>query len=320
MNKRILFSFSFLFLFCVGINVNAQSGFAADQQDSDGISNLNTDLHQQLGVHLRVASYNLRMDTPRDSINAWPNRKEEVRALLRYHDLDIVGTQEGFIHQLLDLCGDPAATEDNTYTPYTYYGVGRDDGQQAGEHSAILYKKERFHLLDAGDFWLSEAPDLPGKGWDATCCNRICSWVRLEDQRSGEEFFVFNVHFDHQGKIAREQSAILMLSKISEIAGDMPMICTGDFNSTPETIQIRQMSGILADSYEVTEQPPYGPVGTFNGFKWDAGLQDRIDYVFVSGQFRVQKYAALTDSKNQRFPSDHLPVVADLFLLPLTSR
>lgn len=260
---------------------------------------------------LRVASYNLRMDTPRDSINAWPNRKEEVSALISYHDFDIVGTQEGFLHQLQDLCEDPA---------YTYYGAGRDDGQQAGEHAAILYKKDRFLVLDSGDFWLREAPDEPGLGWDATCCHRICSWVRLQDKTSGKEFYVFNTHFDHQGVIARQESAKLLLAKIQEIAGDQPVICLGDFNSTPETIQIQQLSNELKDAFFHSETPVYGPIGTFNGFKWDAPLRDRIDYVFVSDHFQIKKYATLTDSKDQRYPSDHLPVVVDLFLLPLTIR
>lgn len=261
---------------------------------------------------LRVASYNLRMDTPRDSINAWPNRREGVAALISYHDFDIVGTQEGFKHQLQFLCQESSG--------YTYYGGGRDDGIDAGEHAAILYKKDRFMVLDSGDFWLRETPDTPGLGWDATCCFRICSWVRLQDKATGREFYVFNTHFDHQGVIARQESAKLLLAKIQEIAGDQPVICLGDFNSTPETIQIQQISEVLKDAYFHSEAPPYGPVGTFNGFKWDAALENRIDYVFVSAHFRIRKYAALTDSKDQRYPSDHLPVVADLVLLPLTIR
>jgi len=260
---------------------------------------------------LRVASYNLRMDTPRDSINAWPNRKEEVAALISYHDFDIVGTQEGFKHQLQFLCQESSG--------YTFFGGGRDDGIDAGEHAAILYKKDKFLVLDSGNFWLSETPDEPGLGWDATCCFRICSWVRLQDKASGSEFYVFNTHFDHQGVVARQESAKLLLSKIREIAGDQPVICLGDFNSNPETIQIQQISKVLKDTYFHSETPAYGPVGTFNGFKWDAALENRIDYIFVSQQFRVMKYAALTNSKNQRYPSDHLPVVADL-LLPLTIR
>jgi endonuclease/exonuclease/phosphatase family metal-dependent hydrolase len=252
---------------------------------------------------IRVATYNLRMDTPNDGINAWPNRKENVKALIRYHDFDIFGTQEGFVHQLKDLCEMPE---------YTYCGAGRNDGKDGGEHSAIFYKTGRFKLLESGDFWLSETPDIPGKGWDATCCNRICSWAKFKDANTKKEFYVFNVHFDHQGVVARRESGKLMVQKIREIAGKVPVIFTGDLNSTPETEQVQTIQTVLNDSYSATVMPPYGPTGTFNGFRFDAQLNNRIDYIFVSKSFKVMKYAVLTDAKDQRYPSDHLPVVADV--------
>lgn len=248
-----------------------------------------------------VAAYNLRMDTSSDGVNAWPNRKEDVKALIQYHEFDIIGTQEGFKHQLDDLLEIPG---------FAYIGGGRDDGKDAGEHSAIVYKTERFQVLDSGDFWLSETPDKPGLGWDATCCNRIASWAKFKDKNTKKQFYVFNVHFDHQGVVARLESGKLMEQKVKEIAKDAPVIMTGDFNSTPDTEQIKSLSSFLHDAYTVTKMPPYGPVGTSNGFRFTAPLKNRIDYVFVSDHFEVRKYAALSDSKEQRYPSDHLPVVA----------
>jgi endonuclease/exonuclease/phosphatase family metal-dependent hydrolase len=254
---------------------------------------------------IRVATYNLRMDTPNDGVNAWPNRKENVKALIRYHDFDIFGTQEGFVHQLKDLCEMPE---------YAYTGAGRDDGKDSGEHSAIFYKTGRFKLLDSGNFWLSETPGQPGKGWDATCCNRICSWAKFKDANTKKAFYFFNVHFDHQGVVARRESGKLMLQKIKEIAGNLPVIFTGDLNSTPETEQVQTIQTVLNDSYRITVLPPYGTVGTFNGFRFDAPLKDRIDYIFVSNHFSVSKYAVLTDAVEQRYPSDHMPVVADVMM------
>lgn len=278
--KKLL---SILFLFILGLPVSGQ---------------------QSPGV-IRIASYNLRMDTPTDGINSWKYRKENVKGLIRYHDFDIMGTQEGFSHQLHDLL---------ELKNYTYFGAGRDDGKEAGEHSAIFYKKARFKKLDSGNFWLSETPENPGKGWDATCCNRICSWVKLKDKNNNTVFYVFNVHFDHRGIIARKESGKLMVEKIKSIAGDMPVICTGDFNSTPDTEQIQRMRSLLQDTFSATVTPPYGPIGTANAFRFDAPLKKRIDYVFVSKDFNVSKYAVLTDYKEQRYPSDHLPVVAYITL------
>jgi endonuclease/exonuclease/phosphatase family metal-dependent hydrolase len=247
-----------------------------------------------------VATYNLRFNNPNDGMNAWPSRKEHVKELIRYHGFDIFGTEEGLIEMLKDL---------SAMKEYAFIGKGRDDGKDAREHSAIFYRKSRFKLLGKGDFWLSETPNLPSYGWDARGNRRICSWGKLKDKDCGTEFYCFCVHFDDQGVEARRQSGSLMIKKIKEIAGKYPVFCVGDFNSTPETEQIQTMKTLLHDSREVTIMPPYGPIGTFNGFDWDAPLKDRIDYIFVSNQIKVLKYGVLTDSYGERYFSDHLPVV-----------
>jgi endonuclease/exonuclease/phosphatase family metal-dependent hydrolase len=249
---------------------------------------------------INVASCNLRYNTANDGVNAWPNRKENVKGLIRFHEFDIFGVQEALIGQIKDVAELPE---------FAFIGKGRDDGKEGGEHSSIFYRKDRFKLLKSGDFWLSETPDKPGKGWDATCCNRICSWGKFQDLASKKEFFFFNVHFDHQGVEARKESGKLMVKKINEIAGKATTFLTGDFNSTPETEQMKAIEGILNDTHEVTKQPPYGPEGTFNSFQFDAKMDKRIDYIFVSKDIDVLKYGVLTDAKKQRYPSDHQPVV-----------
>lgn len=254
----------------------------------------------QKNTPITVATYNLRYNTSNDGINAWPNRKEMVKALISFHEFDIFGTQEGLRMQL-----DGIAELQN----FAYLGAGRDDGKQAGEHSAIFYRKDRFQVLKSGDFWLSETPDKPGKGWDATCCNRICSWAKFKDLKTKKSFYFFSVHFDHQGVEARRQSGKLMVKKIQEIATDAPVICVGDLNSLPDTEQVKEIQTILNDSKNVSEMPPYGPEGTFNAFKFDAPMKNRIDYIFTDKRIKVLKYGVLTDSKEQRYPSDHQPVV-----------
>lgn len=196
---------------------------------------------------------------------------------------------------------------------YSFIGVGRDDGKLQGEHSAIFYKTERFQLLGKGNFWLSETPEKPSYGWDARY-RRICSWGKFKDKVTKRVFFVFNSHFDHEAREARKQSGILLVKKINEIAGDGTVICMGDFNSTPDTKQIKTIKTLLEDSYSITRTPPYGPVGTFNGFDYNAPLDRRIDYIFVSKTIVVLKYGVLTDSYDQKFPSDHLPVVVKLVI------
>lgn len=249
-----------------------------------------------------VATYNLRYDNRGDSGNLWVNRAPIQANLIRFHDFDVLGIQEGLINQLEDLS--------KTLPQYTRYGIGRDDGKAAGEHSAIYYKKDKFKLLKSGDFWLSQTPDQPGKGWDATCCNRICSWVQLMDIASKKTFYFFNVHFDHQGVIARIESAKLMIEKIKSIAGNNPAVFTGDLNGgrNSDCYQYIANAGIIKDSHDLASFT-YENNGSFNSFRTPRGMEV-IDHIFVTKQFKVKKWGILTDTYFGKYPSDHFPVMS----------
>lgn len=248
-----------------------------------------------------VATFNIRYDTPKDSADLWVNRAPIVSNLIRFHDFDVFGIQEGLFNQLEDIS--------KALPQYARYGAGRDDGKEGGEHSSIYFKKDKFKLLKSGDFWLSETPDVPAKGWDATCCNRICSWVYLENKESRKKFYLFNVHFDHQGVIARKESAKLMLKKISEIAGKEPVLLTGDLNGNRESEWYKTLANSehLKDTYAGVKYP-YANNSSSNGFKIPRGM-GVIDHIFMSKQFTASRWGILTDTYFGRFPSDHFPVV-----------
>lgn len=252
-----------------------------------------------------VASYNIRFNNPNDGINAWPNRIEMVTALLKYHEADLFGLQEALHGQIEDLA---------TRMPgFKWFGTGRDDGKLKGEFSPIFYNAQKYDLIESGQFWLSETPDVPSKGWDAAL-NRICAWGKFKAKDKKKEFFFFNTHFDHIGDTARARAAILIQDKIAQLTAGkkLPVILSGDFNLTPETLPVVLMKKKMLDSYEITETPPYGPVGTFNAFKRDHPLNMRIDYIFVNDKVNVHKYGVLTDGWDNRYPSDHLPVFVTL--------
>ena len=250
---------------------------------------------------MNVVSFNIRYNNPKDGANAWPNRTEMVTGLLKFHDADIFGLQEALYEQITDI--------ENELSGFEWFGVGRDDGIKEGEFSPIFYNKSKFILIKQGHFWLSENCDEPGLGWDAAC-NRIVSWGKFQSKVTGKQFLVFNTHFDHRGNEARKNSAFLIRDKIKEISNTqgLPVILTGDFNLLPASEPIGLIKTFMQDSREISETPPYGPVGTFTSFDWNAPMENRIDYIFVQGGIKVLKYAVLTDAKNQRFPSDHLPV------------
>ncbi|MBE7173219.1 MAG: endonuclease/exonuclease/phosphatase family protein [Williamsia sp.] len=261
---------------------------------------------QSQAQQLTIGTYNLRYDNKGDSSNLWVNRAPVVASLIRFHGFDVFGTQEGLLNQLEDLSA--------ALPEYTRYGIGRDDGKDKGEHSAIFFKKDKFRLLGKGDFWLSETPDKPGPGWDAHL-NRICSWVQLQELKSKKKFYFFNVHYDHQGVKARQESSKLILQKIQAIAGKAPVVFTGDLNGGHESEWYKTLAGsaFIKDVYRLAPHP-YANGGSFNGFGANVGRSEIIDHIFVSGAFTVQRYGILTDTYKGKYPSDHFPVLADVVL------
>ena len=255
---------------------------------------------------VELITYNIRLNTAGDGENAWPHRKQDVAALFRFHRASVFCVQEALPDQIDDLVA--------AFPGFSYEGVGRDDGIREGEFSAVFFDRSRFERLDGGTFWLSETPGECSFGWDAAC-RRICSWVQLGDSATGGSFFVFNTHFDHVGTVARKESADLILQRIDAIAGDgSPVVLCGDFNLPPDAGPIGVIRSRLHDAFEVSELPPYGSVATYHGFTYDDPPRQRIDYVFVSPGVRVLRYGVLTDSRDRRFFSDHLPVLVTLVL------
>ncbi|MDR1683802.1 MAG: endonuclease/exonuclease/phosphatase family protein [Candidatus Symbiothrix sp.] len=281
---------------------------------------------------LKVSSFNVRNDNSGDADagNGWQNRYPVIVSMILFHDLDIIGTQECKNNQVNDL--------KNHLPGYNYIGVGRGDGKTADEYSAIFYKTDKFDLLAHGDFWLSETPDVPSKGWDAAL-NRICTWGKFEEKATGFQFYAFNLHFDHVGVLARVESSKLVIDKIKEIAGESaPVFLTGDFNvgQTSEGYEIITSSCFLYDSYNLVPAAyRYALSGTFNDFKTNTVTETRIDHVFVTAAFTPSRYGVLTEiywtdasgtpihsgnfpaeveylTATPRVPSDHWPIVVAL--------
>lgn len=256
---------------------------------------------------MKVATFNLRLNIAFDSANAWPHRKQMVQDLIRYHRFDVFGVQEALVDQVHDL---------EAMGIYDHVGVGRNDGKEGGEFSAIFFNKEKYELVKSGNFWLSPTPEVPSKGWDAAYI-RICTWARLVEKATGKEFYFFNTHFDNEGVRARENAARMILEKIKELADSTaPVIITGDFNSNPQTSAYGTIVQQFRDAKLVSRTAPYGPDTTYQGFRyqdWTRVIEEgRIDFVFVNDNIAVLDYAVLTDARGLRFPSDHFPVVCTI--------
>lgn len=248
-------------------------------------------------------SYNIRYNNPSDGVHAWPNRKERVASTIQFYRSDILGVQEALHGQLVDL--------DSLLAGYNRIGVGRDDGRQQGEYTAILYREDRFRVESSGTFWLSKTPDVvASKDWDAAI-TRIATWARLKDLESDKFLFVMNTHFDHIGQEARENSADLLLNKLAELAADDPVILMGDFNVTPDNPVYDRLTSRLVDASQVSLGGHHGPLHTYyDGFEVTHEPGRRIDYIFVNDAVQVRRHAILSDNWQGAFASDHLAVVA----------
>lgn len=252
-----------------------------------------------------IMTYNIRYDNPSDGENQWSNRKEYLCDQIKYNEVDIFGIQEGLHHQVQYL--------DENFADFSYVGIGRDDGKEKGEYSAIFYNSDKFKVIEDNTFWLSETPNKISVGWDASM-ERICTYALFEDLNSKQQFFVFNTHFDHIGNAARLESSKLIYSRIVEInSNDLPVFVMGDFNLLPSSEPIQYLSEVLSDSKKISLTKPFGPTGTFNGFKFHEPIKDRIDYIFTNKEkVQVNKFAILSDSKDCKYPSDHLPVLVEV--------
>ncbi|MFN1219363.1 endonuclease/exonuclease/phosphatase family protein [Chryseobacterium kwangjuense] len=255
---------------------------------------------------IKVMSFNIRLNVASDKENAWPERKQDALDLLSYYHPDYFGVQEALPEQMKDI---KAGLKN-----YDYVGVGRDDGKEKGEFSAIFYDTNRLQVIKSGTFWLSETPEVPSKGWDAAL-NRICTYAFFRDKKSKKEFLAMNLHFDHIGNVARVKSSELILKKIKEMnPKNLPLTLTGDFNLTEDSEPIKILSQNLNDSFYHSETKPYGPKGTFTGFNVSEIPKDRIDYIFVKG-FKIKSQRHINDRReNLLYPSDHFPVLAELAL------
>lgn len=256
-------------------------------------------------AELVVMTLNIRFDNPSDGVNAWPNRISMVEAYMDGIRPDIIGMQENLLHQNEELL--------RIIPGYEYVGTGRTDGAKEGEFSPLFFRTDRFELLEHGQFWLSETPDVPGSiGWEAVL-PRVVAWAKLSLKETGQELYAFNTHYSHVSNLARRRSMAFMSEQIRKIAGDAPVIVTGDLNITKgEELYYDMLAHLyqnnrLQNAELISDEPVVNAKSTINAFRDDT--PDRIvDYIFVDPHFRVRSYQVDQVKDGEVFISDHWPV------------
>lgn len=247
---------------------------------------------------LRIMSFNIRCtNVGRDT---WEDRIGIVTDTMVNSKADSIGVQEATPEWM--------ATLKETLTDYDYVGVARDDGKNQGEYSAVFYLKDKYNLVDSGNFWLSETPEKPSLGWDAACI-RICTWAVLENKETKEQYVHVNSHFDHEGIKAREESVKMILAHIEEYK-DLPVVFTADMNVVEGSDNYVQFTKVLHDTkYQAKDTMDYL---TYHDTKPSKYEDEIIDYVMVNDNFNALTYKVVTAGVDERYVSDHFPVYADL--------
>ena len=257
---------------------------------------------------IRWGTFNIRLQNDGDERAGfgWSVRKDRVANYIKRNHIEIVGMQEVLHVQLEDLLA--------RLPEYDYVGVGRHDGKQGGEYSPVFFLKDKFEVLEKGNFWLSETPDVPGsKGWDAAI-ERIASYAKLKDKQTGKVFMAVNTHFDHVGVKARRESAKLIMKKIQEIVGDQPAVVTGDFNVTEDDEAYTTMT---TNTFKMNDAYHMTPNHTGTTYTWHQFCQlpplkrEKIDFIFITPTISVNRsHIEIPDL--QHMLSDHNPHWADL--------
>jgi endonuclease/exonuclease/phosphatase family metal-dependent hydrolase len=256
---------------------------------------------------VRVMTFNIRYNNPGDGIYSWEARRHMVVKVIREANPGIIGLQEVLKGQLEHLATDLPA--------YMAFGVGRDDGRNAGEFSPVLFDTARYSLLKGSVFWISETPAIPGSiSWNSAC-TRIVTWVCLAGKRDRDTLYVFNTHFDHISREARENGARMLVEAIDSLCPSYPAVITGDFNSTDSTAAYRILtSGSPVTLFDTRRSAPdHSEISTtFIGFPADPDKREVIDFIFINTQLKTRSYRIIPYNEAGRYPSDHLPVLVNL--------
>jgi endonuclease/exonuclease/phosphatase family metal-dependent hydrolase len=253
-----------------------------------------------LAAPLRVMSFNVRLPVEADGPNNWPHRKDFLVDVIAGAKPDIIGTQE-----LKKVQGDHLLAN---LPGYAWFGADRRGGRD-DEYMGVFYRRDRLRLVELGNFWLSDTPNVPGSITWGHPYPRMVTWGLFEAKADGRRFYLYNTHFPYRAEdeAARTKAAEAIAARIAALPAEVPVVLTGDFNTSPDSPAHGLFSRLLADA-RAGARDVRGPEGTFHAF---SGKPDRrIDWIFARGMTPL-RFRTDATARNGRYPSDHFPVIAD---------
>ncbi len=257
---------------------------------------------------LRVMSFNVRIQTSEDTGDrAWEARKEGCVKAIKKYNPDVLGLQDAqTVHktdimkelpeyQLVDRSGKP----------------GKVDEVLEYNENPIIFRANRFELLDYGFFWLNEDQTINARGWDASGV-RTVNWVKLRCKKSGQIFFYFNTRFDNEGPVSRQQSAALIIDRIKELAGDSAVVFLGGDFCVPNVDKaVKILASYFRESEVTVKKPDTTP--SFNDFGRSKGISS--DHFFYRNAEASSFEVVSGDKFGVKYISDHYPIVSDFTIV-----
>ena len=250
---------------------------------------------------LRVMSFNVRTPVDTEPNKRWEDRRDAMVALLKDQHPVVFGTQELKTNQAEYLV---------QHLPgYRWFGEPRGPGDNE-EHMGVFYDSAKLKVVESGNFWLSDTPEVAGSITWGNLMPRMVTWALFQRQADGKQFYLYNTHLPYrdEDEPRRVLGAKLITERLSKLPKDVPVVVTGDFNSEPTSPTYAEFTRTLGDARKLAGKAD-GPRLTFQNFSTTPTVE--IDWILVRG-FGVKQFSTLDQTYNGVVPSDHYPVMAEL--------
>ena len=239
-------------------------------------------------MELKVVSFNIRYgDDPNGYSIA--ERAPRLEKVTKKYDPDVIGFQEYTVIWEKEI--------ENRFPEYEIFNKYRSVHEL--EAAPILWKKDKFELLNTGYFWLSSTPEVESRGWDELYnCWRMCEYVILKHKESGKVFTYMNTHYGFGDKGQVDSSRLIY--EYSKKISPYPTFVTGDFNMYPDSLGYGEITKHFTDVNGATANDRRT---TYHGY----GTVDNahIDYCFIDEKIKPLSFKLIDETVDGKYPSDH---------------
>ncbi len=250
-------------------------------------------------MEYRIISSNIRFDNPSDGDHQWKYRKNILAEIINDFKPHLLGTQEGWKPQIYDFLHSLNLKLADNHREWILERM----------YPCIFYNPEEIEVIESGDIWLSETPEVPASISFNSAFPRLCTWIKGIFKKSQTPFIYVNTHLDHSNEEPRREQIKVLMSEIEKVNSENhPLILSGDFNESPSCDVRKEIS----ERWPSLQDPWFKHKGEEEDSHHKFGIPrnngSRIDWILLDKKFNATKIKLDKSSKDGIFPSDHYPV------------